>query len=608
MQIMDGPVKDRSEVSALDCWNTGAMYRDYSEWEKDLSKWSGSQTAPFYPTLDSSLYDLTKTQDVKKLLDAYMEIDRHLTLIYTYAHLRHDEDVAEETSKKAYMSAIRAFHGLQEEASWIEPAFLQLSQEVLDQILNAKELEGYHVYLKKIIRLKPHTLSAEKEQLVAAAGRALETSVKAFRALNDADLRFPDCKDEKGELHELTHGSYSLYIKDKDRTLRKEAFTNLHETFGLFENTFCELLEGQVQKLLFRSRIRNYNSCLESALFPHEIDLSVYTSLVNSAKQGLPVLHDYLSVRKKQLGYSELRLYDMYVPIVHEVEIKKSYEEAVEVILESLSVLGGEYQAILKKGLLEDRWVDRYENKRKRSGAYSSGCYDSMPYILMNYHGTLQDVMTLAHEAGHSMHSFYSRKHQAYQDADYSIFVAEVASTFHEELLFQSLLKKASSKEEKAYLISQKMDAIRGTFFRQTMFAEFELYLYECVEKGVPLTPALLKNKYLELNKEYFGPGVEIDSSIQWEWSRIPHFYSSFYVYQYATGISAACTLATQVLSGDKAAADRYIEFISAGSSLDPLAVLKRAGVDMKTSDPIDSLLNYFQELGSQLKDLLSKE
>ncbi len=605
---MDQPVKTRSDVSALDCWNTGAMYRDFSEWEKDLNRWSGSDKAPFYPELDSSAFDLTNMQDVKKLLDVYMEIDRHLSFVYTYAHLRHDEDVAEEVPKKAYMSAVRAFHGFHEEASWIEPALLQLPQSVLDQILSAEELKEYRVYLQKIIRLKPHTLSAEKEQLVAAAGRALETSIKAFRALNDADLKFPDCKDEKGGSHELTHGSYSMYIKDKDRTLRKEAFTNLHETFGLYENTFCELLEGQVQKILFRSRIRDYGSCLESALFPHEIDLSVYSSLVQSAKQGLPFLHDYVGIRKKRLGYPELHLYDMSVPIVNEVDIKMDYDEAVEVILDSLSVLGKDYQAILARGLSEDRWVDRFENKRKRSGAYSSGCYDSMPYILMNFHGTLQAVMTLAHEAGHSMHSFFSRKHQLYHDADYSIFVAEVASTFHEELLFQSLLKKATSKEEKAYLINQKMDAIRGTFFRQTMFAEFELALYEWVEKGVPLTPALLKEKYLELNKEYFGPDVVVDPSVKWEWSRIPHFYSSFYVYQYATGISAACTLARQVLSGDEGAADRYLEFISAGSSVDSLTVLKRAGVDMRTADPINSLLNYFQDLGSQLKELLEEK
>ncbi len=605
---LDQTIKDRSEMPIQDCWNTEAMYRDKTEWEKDLSKWGRFDKTPLYPEIDASLFDLESVKDVKKILDLYMEIDRHLSLLYTYAHLKHDEDVAEETSKKGYMSAVRAFHGFREEASWIEPALLQLPQNVLDQILKSNDLKEYHVYLQKIIRLKPHTLTAEKEQLIAFSERALETSKKAFRALNDADLKFSACKDGKGDLRELTHGTYSLYIKDNDRVLRKAAFTQLHETFGLYENTFCELIEGQVQKVLFQSRVRNYSSCLEASLFPHEIDLSVYSSLVQSVRKGLPFLHEYLNFRKQRLGYSELHLYDMQVPIVNEVDVKMTYEEGVEVILDSIEILGKEYQNTLRKGLLEDRWVDRYESKRKRSGAYSSGCYDSNPYILMNFHGTLQDVMTLTHEAGHSMHSFFSRKHQSYQDSSYSIFVAEVASTFHEELLFQALLKKAKNKEEKAYLINQKMDGIRSTFFRQTMFAEFELALYEWMEKGVPLTPALLKEKYVQLNKDYFGPDVEIDSVIMWEWARIPHFYSAFYVYQYATGISAASTLARKVLEGDEEDCSRYIEFISAGSSLDPITVLKKAGVDMRSQEPVDSLLKYFQELGMQLKDLLEEK
>jgi oligoendopeptidase F len=605
---MDQPVKERSEMPIKDCWNTAALYQESTDFEKDLTTWSRSDKTPHYPELGASSFNLTNMKDVKKLLDTYMQMDRHLSKVYTYAHLKHDEDVSEETAKKGYMSAVRAAHAFREETSWIEPALLQLPQDALDKILSAEELKEYRIYLQKIIRLKPHTLTGEKEYLIACSERAMETSRKAFSSLNNADLKFPSCKDKDGNLRELTHGTYSIYIKDSDRVLRKEAFVNLHQTFGMYENTLCELLEGQVQKAIFHSRVRNYSSCLEAALYPYEIDLSVYSSLIQGAKQGLPVLHDYLAFRKKQMGFSELHLYDLQVPIVGEIDIKMGYEEAVEVILESIAVLGKDYQAILKKGLLEDRWVDRYENKRKRSGAYSSGCYDSMPYILMNYHGSLNDVMTLTHESGHSMHSYYSRQHQPYQDSSYSIFVAEVASTFHEELLFQSLLNKAKTKEEKAYLITQKMDGIRATFFRQTMFAEFELALHEWVEKGVPLTPALLKEKYMQLNKEYFGKAVEIDPEIMWEWSRIPHFYSSFYVYQYATGISAACTLARGVLQGKEEAAKRYLEFISAGSSLDPLAVLKRAGVDMRSPDPVQSLIGYFGELGAQLKALLEEK
>lgn len=602
---MNQTVNERSETLLKDSWNTEAIYSNMNEWKKNFEVWARSDQTPHYPELNSDSFDLTSLESVKKLLDVYMKIDRNLSLVYTYAHLKHDEDVAEDENKKAYMSALRSLYAFREESSWIEPAFLNLPQEVLDRILSAESLKEYKVYLNKVIRLKPHTLDAEKEQLIAISERAMETSRRAFRAFNDADLKFPACKDEEGNLHELTHGTYSIYIKGKDRTLRKEAFTHLHNTFGLYENTLSELLNGQVQRSLFNSKVRGYNSCLEAALFPYQIDLSVYSSLIQSAKKGLPALHDYFAFRKEKLGYSDLHLYDLQVPIVKEMDIKISYEEAVDVILESVAILGKEYQEILKKGLLEDRWVDRYENKRKRSGAYSSGCYDSMPYILMNYHGNLSDAMTLAHEAGHSMHSYYSHKHQPYQDSSYSIFVAEVASTFHEELLFQTLLKKVKSREEKAYLINQKLDGIRATFFRQTMFAEFELNLHEWAEKGTPLTPTLLKENYLKLNQEYFGSAVEIDAPIAWEWSRIPHFYSSFYVYQYATGISAACSLAKDVLAGDVKAAERYLEFISAGSSLDPLEVLKRAGVDMRSESPVKSLIDYFKELSAELATLL---
>ncbi len=601
-------VSERSETELKNTWNTESLYQNIVEWKNNFDVWARLDQSPHYPELAASSFDLTNLKDVKKVLDLFMEIDRKLSLVYTYAHLRHDEDVAEDEPKKAYMLSVRALHSFREETSWIEPAFLNLPREVLDQILKSEDLKEYRVYLNKILRLKPHTLDAEKERLIALSERAMETSRRAFRAFNDADLKFPDCKDEKGNLHELTHGTYSIYIKGMDRALRKDAFTQLHNTFGLYENTLCELINGQVQQSLFHSKIRNYSSCLEAALFPYQIDLSVYSSLIETAKKGLPSLHDYLKFRKKQLGYPDLHLYDLQVSMIDEVDIKMSYEEAVEVILESVAVLGKEYQSILKKGLLEDRWVDRYENKRKRSGAYSSGCYDSMPYILMNYHGNLSDVMTLAHEAGHSMHSYFSHKNQPYQDSSYSIFVAEVASTFHEELLFQTLIRKAKNSDEKAYLINQKVDGIRATFFRQTMFAEFELALHELAEKGIPLTPALLKDEYLKLNKEYFGDAVEVDAPIAWEWSRIPHFYSSFYVYQYATGISAACSLAREVLKGDEGSVQRYLDFISAGSSLDPLEVLKKAGVDMRTSKPVQSLIDYFEELSKELKGLLEKK
>ena len=601
-------VKERIDVESKDRWNVEAMYSNWASWEKDFEKWGRPGKKVRFLELASSQFSLKNPEDVRKLLDLFMEIDSALSFVYTYAHLRHDEDVAEEVAKKAYSSALGAFYSFREETAWIEPAILQLSREELDFLLKAEILKDYLIYLKKIVRLKAHTLGAEEEKLLAFSGRALETSRRVFSALNNADLKFPNCRDENGKEHELTHGTYHLYSKSRDRVLRKTAFVGLHQTFAQYENALCELLEGQVQKTFFYRKARKYSSCLEAALYPYEIDVSVYTSLIKASRRGSRSLHKYLAFRKACLGLDELHLYDLNVPLVSDVEITMSYEEGVKAILESVAILGEEYVSILKRGLEIDRWVDRYENKRKRSGAYSSGCYGSMPYILMNYHGTLQDVMTLSHESGHSMHSYFSNKSQKYQDSSYSIFVAEVASTFHEELLFQSLLRKVKTKKEKAYLINQKIDGIRSTFFRQVMFAEFELKIHELVELGMPLTPAILKKEYLELNKVYFGDSVEIDEQILWEWSRIPHFYSSFYVYQYATGISAACALAEKVLAGDVLARDRYLEFISSGSSLDPVSVLKRAGVDMTTPDPVNSLLKYFEDLFTQLQEALEEK
>jgi oligoendopeptidase F len=604
---LDSLIKKRSEVAAKDCWNVEAIYPSLADWEKDFELWGRPGQQPRFPELSCSHFNLHCIEDVKKIFDLQTQIERQLDLLGTYAHLRHDEDVAAEPAKKATMLASGAAHAFREETAWIEPALLQLPQELLEEFLKSKELQEYHVSLKRIVRLKPHTLSASEEQILALAGRALSTSPRVFRALNDADLRFPACKDSQGNMHELTHGTYSVYLKSKDRELRKEAFIHLHETFGLYENTLCELMEGNVQRALFSTKVRKYSSSLEAALYPYEIDTSVYLSLIQSTREGLSSLHEYLQLRKNKLKYTDLHLYDLFVPLVEEVNIKMTYEEAVEMILESVQILGNEYVSILRKGLLEDRWVDRYENKKKRSGAYSSGCYDSMPYILMNYQGTLQDVMTLTHEAGHSMHSYLSRKHQRYQDSSYSIFVAEVASTFHEELLFQALMKKAQSRQEKAYLMNQKIDAIRSTFFRQVLFAEFELTLHEWAQKGMPLTPALVREKYLELNKIYYGEVLDLDPSAAFEWSRIPHFYSNFYVYQYATGISAATALASLVLRGDHADREKYLEFLSSGSSLDPIAVLKRAGVDMTTAQPVKALLEYFQKLQSELKVYLEE-
>ncbi len=594
---------ERNQVDSKHCWNVEALYPSWKAWEEDLTLWGREKSLPHWPELEALKESWKRgVEGLKKLLDTQCLFERHLSKLYTYAHLRHDEDVAEEVGKKAYTRATSLLHAFSQEVAWIEPALLAHPEEELLSWLRSSVLDSYRFYLERILRVGSHVLPVAEEELLARAGKSLESVSLAFGAFNSADLKFPPVMDSQGVSHELTHGKYQVYLHSQDRVLRKGAFTHLHQAFSSFENTLCELLSGQVQCHLLTKGARRYSSCVEAALFPNQIDISVYRSLIKAVRSRLPVLHRYLSLRKKVMGLDQLHLYDLSVPLVADVETKIPYEEAVQLILDSVAVLGTEYQTQLEKGLKRDRWVDLYENKRKRSGAYSSGCYDSMPYILMNYEGTLNDVMTLTHEAGHSMHSLLSRTHQPYHYAGYSIFVAEVASTFNEELLIRHLLSKSPSKEQTAFLINQKLDGLRGTLLRQTLFAEFELKLHEWAEAGTPLTPTLLKTEYRALSETYFGSGVHLDPVADVEWARIPHFYYNFYVYQYATGISAAHALVERVMQEGESA---YLTFLSSGSSQYPLDLLKRAGVDMTTPHPVEKAMDYFDSLTSQLETLL---
>ncbi len=597
---------DRSEVKAEDCWNVEALYPSWESWEEEMKVWGREASSPHWPEIgvfrskwSSSVFEF------KALIELVLTIDRMLTKLYTYAHLRHDEDVADEVSKAAYSRAISLLFAFRQESSWIEPELLHLPQEQLEKMLAASELSEFKFYLEKIVRLKPYTLSAREEELLALSGNAQQTAHKAFSAFNNADIKFKPAVDSLGHVHELTHGKYQLYLRSQDRSLRESSFKHLHQAYFLHENTLSELLNGQIQNLLFECKSRRFSSCLEAALFPQQIDRSVYTSLIQAVRAQLPDLYRYLKVRKHHLGVSELHLYDLSVPLMKEAEMVVPYDEAVELIVESVEVMGREYQDQVRRGLTVERWVDRYENKRKRSGAYSSGCYDSMPYILMNYQGTFQDMKTLTHEVGHSMHSWLSRKHQPYQYSQYSIFVAEVASTFHEELLMRHLLTKPLKAEQRAFLINQKIDDMRATLFRQTMFAEFELKVHAWAEEGRPLTPSLFKETYFELIRDYFGPDVAFDQEIQIEWARIPHFYSNFYVYQYATGISASLALCEKVLKEGSSARDSYLKFLSSGSSLYPIDTLRLAGVDMRSAEPVKAAIGYFGHLVTELDDLL---
>ena len=598
-------VIERQLVPTEDQWNVNAMYPHLDAWSADYKSLGASLEKPRWPELSKFKGRLHEGDAIlKNCFDEIFALSQKLTHLYTYAHLRHDEDIASDEYKQAFNKSCALLHEFSEETAWLEPEILSLPEATVASYLASPSLGNYRFHLEKLLRIKKHMLSSESEELLALSGKALQTAYKAFNAMNDADFKFDPAIDEKGQKRELSHALYGLYIRDQDRHLRSSAFKQMHHKYLSFENSLCELLNGQIQTHLFNARARKYSSCLEAALFPKNIDTQVYHALIKAVHNKMSSLHKYIKLRKKLLKVDELHLYDMYVPLIPNRDIPVTFDKAVDLVIESVAPLGTAYQNILHKGLKDNRWVDRFENKNKRSGAYSSGCYDSMPYILMNYKNILRDVFTLAHEAGHSMHSYLSHTHQLYHQADYPIFLAEVASTFNEELLMHLMLKYSSSKEEKMYLINQKIEDIRTTLFRQTMFAEFELKIHEMAEQHQPLTPKILKEIYIKLNEHYFGPSASIDPEIDIEWARIPHFYYNFYVFQYATGISAALSLSERVLRGGDHEREAYLAFLKGGSSQYPIDLLKMAGVNMLSPEPVETAIVKFGDLVDQLSKL----
>lgn len=599
-------VKKRCELAQDDLWNVEALYKTTTDWENDFKTLAGENQSPRWPEINKYRGKLNDgPENLKTALEQILTIGRKLHTLYTYAHLRHDENITDDQFKTLFNRIITVLHDFQQETSWFEPELLALPDDTISSYLSSPILKDYQFYLEKIVRIKPHMLSQDQEELMAMAGKALQAPHKAFSAINDADFKFGKILDSNGEERELTHGTYGLYIRDQDRILRKNAFTQMLGTYGKYENTLAELLNGQVQSHLFNARVRKYASCLDAALFPKNLDTAVYHALIKAVHEGIGTLHRYIKLRKRVLGVDQLHLYDMSVPLTAHFDMKMLYSEAEDVVISSVAPLGSEYQNILRNGFKTQRWVDRYENENKRSGAYSSGCYDSMPYILMNYKGVIRDVFTLTHEAGHSMHSYLTHQHQPYQYGDYSIFLAEVASTFNEDLLSRTLLERATSNQEKIFLINQKIEDIRSTLFRQTMFAEFELFIHQMAEQNIPLTPKLLKDEFVKLNHFYFGSDALINEEIEIEWARIPHFYYNFYVFQYSTGISAALALADRVVDGGAAEREAYLSFLKGGSSLYPIEMLQRAGVDMRSPKPVLATIAKFDQLVAQLEKLL---
>ncbi len=597
--------KERSEILPEDKWNIEALYENLQGWEEDFSALQKEAEAKWPRLTDLKKKIHTSPDQMQAALDHLFLYHRKLSKVLTYAQLKHDEDLANEQYKSAYDRASSLSFDFARQSSFVEPEILAMDKEELMRFINDPCLSDYRFHLQKLIRMQPHVLNEEQEHLLSLFAKPLDSSQEAFGLFTNADLTFSNVVDQSGNSHELTLGQYSGYMQSPDRSLRKDAFLTLHKTFTSFENTICALLNGEIQGKISNAKARKYSSTLQAALYPHKIDPKVYDSLIQAVRDNLPAHHDYIQLRKKALGYDEIHFYDLYNAIVPSVDLRFSFEEAVELVLESLEPMGKEYQSIAENGMRKERWIDRYENKRKRSGAFSGGCYDSMPYILMNYKGYLRDVMTLTHELGHSMHSYFSRKNQPFQYAHYSIFVAEVASTFHEELLFRHLLGKMSTKAEKNFLINQKIDDIRSTLFRQTMFAEFEKTIHEMAEKNIPLIPGALKEKYKHLNLDYFGNVFTYDEVLSSEFLRIPHFYYGFYVYQYATGISASYALVENMLKNPEEGRKRCMEFLSSGGSDYPIDILRKAGVDMTQNAAYKNILQNFGALVQTLKENL---
>jgi oligoendopeptidase F len=522
--------------------------------------------------------------------------------------MRYDQD----TTNSFYQGLDDRMKNLYSQAgsqlAYIVPEILSIDEGKINEFLKEKsELQLYKHALEELNLQRPHVLSAEMEALLAEAGEVMNASSNTFGMLNNADLQFPTIKDENGNDVEVTHGRYSRFLESSDQRVRHDAFKAVYDTYGKFRNTFASTISGNVKKDNFNARIRKYSSARQAALASNNIPESVYDNLVKTVNEHLPLLHRYIKLRKKVLGLKELHMYDLYTPLVKDVKMEIKYDEAKEIVLKGLAPLGEEYLQVLKEGF-ENRWVDIHENKGKRSGAYSSGAYGTNPYILLNWQDNVNNLFTLAHEFGHSVHSYFTRKNQPYPYGDYSIFVAEVASTCNEALLNDYLLKTIDDEQKRIYLLNHYLEGFRGTVFRQTMFAEFEHLIHQKAQNNEALTADLLTQEYYALNKKYYGEeDIVIDEEIGLEWTRIPHFYYNYYVYQYATGFSAATALSKQILEEGEPAVNRYIkEFLSAGSSDYPIEVLKKAGVDMNSSEPISNACKVFEEKLNEMEQLLS--
>ena len=590
-------VPSRKEISIDSQWRLDHIYPTDAAWEEALAALPSQAEAvsAYQGKLGES------AEAALAALQARDDLSQNLSKVFAYARMNLDTDATvgkyQEMQGKAQAALAQAGAAI----SFIEPELLALPPETLTSYQKNPLLNNYVVYFADLTRQKAHMLTPAEEKLLAATASLSTAPQNIFGALSNGDMKFPSITDEKGETLALSEGRFGSLVRSRDQKVRKDAFETLLKTYGEYRTTYAAILSASVKKDGFYATQRKYSSDLEAALDPNAIPQEVYTNLIHTVDQNLPLLHRYVDLKKKALGLSEIHLYDLYVPLLDDPFPPLAYEQGVATVEAGLAPLGEAYLADLKVGL-NSGWIDRYENKGKRSGAYSWGIYGVHPFVLLNYQGKLDDTLTLAHEMGHAMHSYYSQKNQPYPTSDYTIFCAEVASTTNETLVLQHMLKNATTKEERIYLLNQMAESIRSTLYRQTLFAEFELYIHETVQAKGGITADEMEAKWVELYKKYYGAEIVIDDVVKSEWSRIPHFYTDFYVYQYATGISAALALADGIQTGGEPARDAYLNFLKSGSSADSITILKNAGVDMSSPEPIQKALDQFKWILDELE------
>lgn len=591
----------RDQIKEEYKWKLEDIYESDELWKHDLDILKNK-----VKVLEGYIGEITtSSENLLKVLTMRDDISQIADRLYTYARMRRDEDNTNSKYQALTDKATRFLVEVSGRLAFIEPEILSLSkQEIIKFLQENKELRLYDHELEDLFRMKEHILDAEKEKMIAEMGEISQAPGQIFGMFDNADLRFPKVLDEDGNKVELTKGRYISFMESPNRKVRKSAFEALHGTYKSFINTLSTTLSSNVKKNIYHKNQRNFGSSLEASLFSENIPLKVYDNLVNTVSSRLDLMYRYVDLRKRVLDLDELHMYDLYVPLVKDFDKKISYEEAKKIVTKGLSVLGPDYINTINNGF-NSGWVDVYENRGKTGGAYSWGTYGVHPYVLLNFQGKLNDVFTIAHEMGHAMHTYYSIKNQPYTYYQYTIFVAEVASTCNEALLIDYLLKNSKDKREKMFLLNHFMEQFKGTVYRQTMFAEFEKQIHELAEQGKPLNSKIMCGIYHRLNQKYFGDGICIDPLIDYEWARIPHFYTSFYVYKYATGFSAAIAIARKILEHGESAVKKYIDFLSSGGSDYPIELLKKVDVDLTKSEPIQNALDVFEELLDEFESLM---